>query len=149
MAGVRLVFQVMIFVFIMNLTIGLIGYIFPEMYGTPEFTSGMSYNQGDIDYLNAQSDTMLTPGTQVSGGSGFFSSILDALTAGYYSKIKEFIIKYFYGLPVLLENFFGPFMSEELSWFFFDILLKGMLTMMYIFAIAWMFTGRNLFKEGL
>lgn len=149
MSGVRLPFQIMAFVIIMNVSIGLVSNLFPTIYGSDEFRSGLYYSEEDMAYINSQSETELTPGTQVSGGSGFFSSILDALTAGYYSKIKAFIVKYFYGISTLLESVFSPYMSDELSDFFFDKLLDGMLTTMYIFGVAWMFTGKNFFDKGV
>lgn len=148
MAGVRFVFQLMVFMFIINIVIGLVGLMFPDMYGTNEFKQGLVYDQTKVTYVESQANDTLTPSTQVTAGSGFFSSILDAITAGYFSKIKLFITNYFYALPTIIDAYFGVFMDPLLSGFI-KYTLTVLLTLMYIFAMIWMFTGRNFFKEGL
>lgn len=148
MAGSRIVFQILAFTFFVNMMVGLTGHILPEIYGTSEFTEGLVYNVNQTQNI-ANAQGTLTPGSQITGGSGFFSSILDAITAGYFTKMIDFINNNFLGLVGLLKAYFGPFMDKDLSDFIFNLVLTPILSLMYIFGIIWLFTGRNLTKESL
>lgn len=148
MAGSRIIFQILAFTFFVNMMIGLTGQILPEIYGTSEFTNGLVYNTNTTQNIaNAQGE--LTPASQITNGGGFFSSILDAITAGYFTKMINFINENFLGLVGLLKAYFGPFMNPTLSDFLFNLVLTPILSLMYIFGIIWLFTGRNLTRESL
>ena len=149
MGASRLVFTVMIFSVLLNLSVGLMGQLLPGLYGSDSGnTGGLSFNEATKSGIETYYNETLTPSSQINGGNGFFSSILDAITAGYFTKLKDFINTYMFGIITILQDFFSSYMSVELSSFVFGS-LKFILSLCYIFGFIWIFSGRNLTKESL
>lgn len=155
MASSRLIFQLMIFSFLLNLSTGIMMHLIPDLFltgpgNTNDFSEGISYDNDKVNiYLNeTYRNQTVTPSSQINGGSGFFSSILDAITGGYFSKVVTLISDAIWGFPNMLDNIFGSYMDNDLRLFIFGG-MKATLSLMYIFGIIWLWTGRNVLKESL
>lgn len=150
MASSRLIFQIIVFMVCLNFSAGLLGVLLPTMFGGGLNNGGIYVNTDLTNQLDVLNGKNVTPSSALSGGNGFFSSILDAVTGGYFSNFIDFIKTAIWGFPMMLENVFGkePFMTADVASYVFTG-LKSVMVLLVALGVLWMWTGRNATKESL
>jgi len=128
-----MVFRLMIFLLMFNLAVGMVSYIF----GASQYLLPVSAQTGlqQVGALNASFST--SAGVPVEDTS-FWYRFLDVISLGFYNKIKLFLNSTVFSAPTLLVN--TGLLDQGLL-----IYLNGFITIILIFGMFELITGRDLF----
>jgi len=128
-----MVFRLMVFLIMFNLATAMVGYIF----GAGDYLMPVSQQSGTqlVDNLDAQ--------MSVSGGTpveepGLLYRFIDIINVGFFNKIKLYLNATIFAAPTLLVN--TGLLDEALLGYF-----QSIITLIMIFGMFEIFTGRDLF----
>ena len=128
-----MVFRLMIFLLMFNLATGMITY----MFGLGPNALPVSPEAGlqQVDTLNSQFST--SAGVPIEESS-FWYRFLDIISLGFYNKIKLFLNSTVFAIPTMLSNV--GILDTGLV-----IFLNGFITLILIFGMFELITGKDLF----
>lgn len=147
----KTIFKLAFFNIALNFMIGLLLMSIPVFHcvsgdanyaDCKEITSGIDYDSSQASTIDSENNNILNPNKQLESNSGLFSSILDIMTFGLYSKIKIFLGPFLVGFWNILESILGPLLPDTVSTFIFTG-LKTFTTLGSIFVVVWFLTGKK------
>lgn len=125
------VFRFMAVLLMVNIAVGIIGYLFGGVAGT-----GLDPNTGveQVNSLNSQFST--SAGVPIEETS-FWYRFLDVISLGFFNKIKLFLNSTIFAIPTMLSNI-GVLDSGLL------IFMNAFITVMLILGMFELITGKDL-----
>jgi len=137
----ELVFTILFFSIVLNFAVGTLDELFPEFDVTQK--GGMSYDPGFQNDFDDTFNQSINPAGQVQKSDSFLNSLFDILGLGFITQIFNVVNQYAFGFINLLQNIFGSYLGDNLSGFLFGG-IKAILSMAYVIAAFYIFTGRSL-----
>jgi hypothetical protein len=126
-----MVFRLMIFLLMFNLAVGMLGLVF----GT---TASFLNDQTGLDQVNALNRSFSTSAGVPVEETSFWYRFLDVISLGFFNQIKLFLNSTIFSVPALL-------VSTHIIDASLVIYLNGFITLILIFGMFELITGRELF----
>lgn len=146
----NVIFKILIFSFILNISSGLISVVLPFYAVNQEYTQGISYNANMTTQFESSLNDSVNPSSQIQDAGNQIYRVLDFLKIGYIGRFINAIKSSLWGFPNLLQNLFLSFVepnspdSTMINGVFF--LLKGVITIAYLLAVWWLWTGTRVIQ---
>ena len=148
----NLAFKILVFTFALNLATGIMSVAIVDADGVPVFgedwtRSGLSYNSSMTTTFDVKMNTSVNPSTgelQDSGDASY--RILDMIGLGFIGRLLNTVDTFMFGFLNVLRGVFTPLLDTngvEISGVIFGM-LKGILTIAYVFGAWSLFTGKDL-----
>ena len=137
------VFTIIKFTFLLNIAIGFVFTLFPDM---ATLGTGFKYAENDSEYFTGEMQKQINPEGLLEDKTDATSRVFDMLNLGLLKKISTVIDYYLYGIVNVLNMLIGGMLSSELHIYLFGKPLGAFYTMMniaYIFAIWSLLTGQD------
>lgn len=128
----QIAFKIMAFSLVLNLGIGLFGYIGGSYFSYGSATYQSDYGEGDLGELQ---ETI--GGAPVEDSNNWGDKILDFFSLGLYSKVKGFANNMLYGFLNFLFNI--GLIDTVLK-----VMLQGLVTVIYVAGMYELFTGKSI-----
>lgn len=141
------IFKIIIFSFLLNLSVGILTLI-PDATGNHMMFNSSEQSLIYKENMTTAFETGLSGDVNPSGGSlswttNVFNRIVDVITLGYGNKIKETLNTYLFGFVTVLEAVFGGMMTSSLNFIIFGG-LKTLIIILYIVGVIEFFTGKRI-----
>lgn len=135
----KIVFKIVMFVMLFNISITLLGYMLPDTAGfVKEGLTTPDSNMGTGTLVNASSGAPVEFQSPVQDALSVVYRIIDKLTIGVSSKLYNGVSTLLYGIVGPITMFLpdgGPKENIVLA-------LKGILSVLYVWAGVYIFTGK-------
>jgi len=140
----NIIFKILIFTIMVNFAIGIMALAIPGFGDQTEDRMGLSFSKNYTETIVGDLNESINPTFQVEDSDDAFSRLLDSIGLGIVTKFLNMVNNFFFGIiDLILRPIFAPMMEQTLANFVFGI-LKGILTLGYIFGAIWLFTGKKI-----
>lgn len=148
----KIITKLLFFTVALNFMVGLLMLAVPAFNCTinttpncPEITGGINYDKSYNTTISNFNEGILSPAKtkDTTSFGGLFSSILDVVTFGLYSKIKDFLGTFLFGFINLIQSILSPMLPPAVNSFLFGG-LKTMLILGVAYTTIYFITGKKL-----
>ena len=140
----KILFKIVIFGLILNMSVLMLQAIFPQFNNIPEYRGGLDY-QTNMNTQLDKFDTSVQSEGLIEKASSFLNSIFDIIGLGFLRQLAGFA-KDTHSMIGILYPIFAPYMGIDLANAIFGA-FSTVYSILTVTFMIYLITGRDLFNS--
>jgi len=150
----KTIFKIMVWMMLMNIMVGIMIQAFPSLSDTtdPSYNSlnKLEYKQNYEGVFVTGMNGTLNPTSLAETKADAVTELLNVIGLGSIIKLKDQLLNYAYGVPIMLDKLVGGSMNEGLHAILFNEaygLLFVIMHICYLLSFFYLVTGKSLTSD--
>jgi len=136
----------MIFALLLNFSLGIMSIAVPKFAEDPTVRSGLNYNDSYGNFFIGEMESQNNLASEMEDQGNLIYRVLDLMSLGFIQRFVDTVKQYLYGVIYLFDKLLGSSLDSEMYTLLFNNglgLLYGIMTVIYIVTVFWLWTGRK------